>query len=159
LKNLEAGLAGEVFLRLARPWWVMNLVNKSGLGRMVALHSYQAIVNSSAAALLTTSGMDTRNFLVGGQALERIWLKLTSYGIAMQPMTAITLFWLRWQLRGPDDFSSIHQDLLEGVWKEYRELFRQVNFDREGHVMLFRMGYAPHIKHRTYRKHVDDFLI
>ena len=159
LKNLEAGLAGEVFLRMTRPWWVMNLVNTSGLGRMVALHSYQAILNSSAAALLTVRGMKTEDFLRGGQALERVWLAIPQQGLSIQPMTAITLFYLRWQLEGEHAFSEAHRRLLQETFEEYRELFQDVDFEREGHVMLFRLGYGKKIKYGTFRKDIDSLLV
>jgi molybdopterin/thiamine biosynthesis adenylyltransferase len=159
LKNLEAGLAGEIFLKMTRPWWVMNLANKIGLGRLVALHSYQGILNSSAVALLTVDGMEPESFLEGGQALERTWLLLTQKGLVMQPMTAITLFWLRWQTEGEEGFSRKHRKLLRGVWEAYGNLFPDVDFSSEGQLMLFRLGYGKEIKHGTYRKDVDGFLI
>ncbi len=159
LKNLEAGRAGEMFLKMTRPWAVMNIVNKIGLGRMVALHSYQAIVNSSSVALLTVQGMEAEDFLKGGRALERIWLNITKDGLLMQPMTAITLFWLRWQIEGEESFAKKHRNLLHSVWEEYRKLFPEVDFSRDGHVMLFRLGYGKEIKHFTYRKDIDSFLV
>jgi hypothetical protein len=73
LKNLEAGLAGEVFLRATKSWHVMNIVNRVGLGRMAALHSYQSILNSSAVALLTVEGMGIEDFLKGGQARWNVY--------------------------------------------------------------------------------------
>ncbi|MBE9569708.1 MAG: ThiF family adenylyltransferase, partial [Proteobacteria bacterium] len=158
LKNLEAGLAGEVFLKATRPWKVMNLVNRIGLGRMVALHSYQSILNSSGVALLTVQGMGIEDFLKGGQALERVWLGLTQKGLSMQPMTAVTLFWLRWQIEGENAFSEDHRRLLRETFEEYRKLFSNVSFEREGHVLLFRLGYGKEIKYRTYRKDVESFL-
>lgn len=158
LKNLEAGMAGELFLKMTRPWPVMNFANKIGLGRMVALHSYQSILKSSAVALLTVNGLKTEDFLMGGQALERVWLTITHKALCMQPMTAITLFWLRWQIEGEKSFLKKHRQLLRHVWKEYRQLFQQVDFSTEGHVMLFRLGYAPSIQCRTMRKKTEDFL-
>ena len=158
LKNLEAGLAGEIFLKATRPWFIMNLMNKAGIGRMVALHSFQSIINSSGAALLVVDGMTPKDFLKGGQALERIWLAITQQGIAMQPMTAITLFWLRWQIEGEESFAMKHRRLLQDVWKEYQSLFQKVNFFKEGQVMLFRFGYGEEIKYGTYRKDVNSFL-
>jgi hypothetical protein len=77
----------------------------------------------------------------------------------MQPMTAITLFWLRWQLRGNQDFAEGHQELLNKVWSDYSELFPSVDFERAGHVMLFRIGYADRIRYKTLRKDVEDFLL
>ena len=158
IKNLEAGFAGEIFLKATRPWFIMNLMNKAGIGRMVALHSFQSIINSSGAALLVVDGMTPKDFLKGGQALERIWLAITQQGIAMQPMTAITLFWLRWQIEGEESFAMKHRRLLQDVWKEYQSLFQKVNFFKEGQVMLFRFGYGEEIKYGTYRKDVNSFL-
>jgi molybdopterin/thiamine biosynthesis adenylyltransferase len=158
LKNLEAGLAGELFLKIARPWWLMNIINAIGLGRMVALHSYQAIVSSSAVALLTVSGVENEDFLKGGQALERIWLNITRKGLAMQPMTAITLFWLRWQMEGEESFMEKHRKLLRNVWTGYRNQFPEIDFSKEGHVMLFRLGYGKEITFGTFRKDWESFL-
>ena len=158
LKNLEAGFAGEIFLKATRPWFIMNLMNKAGIGRMVALHSFQSIINSSGAALITVDGMTTKDFLKGGQALERLWLAITRHGLVMQPMTAITLFWLRWQIEGEKSFAKKHRKLLQDVWEEYQSLFQEVNFSRKGQVMLFRFGYGEEIKYRTYRKDVNSFL-
>ncbi len=125
---------------------------------MVALHSFQSIINSSVAALLTIDGMNPKDFLKGGQALERIWLAITQQGLAMQPMTAITLFWQRWQIEGEESFAKKHRKLLQDVWEDYQSLFQEVNFSREGQVMLFRFGYGEEIKYGTYRKDVSSFL-
>ena len=158
LKNLEAGFAGEIFLKATRPWFIMNLMNKAGFGRMVALHSFQSIINSSGAALLTIDGMTPKDFLKGGRAIERIWLNITRQGLSMQPMTAITLFWLRWQIEGKKSFAKKHRKLLQDVWEEYQSLFQEVNFSREGQVMLFRFGYGEEIKYKTYRKDLKHFF-
>ena len=158
LKNLEAGFAGEIFLKATRPWFIMNLMNKAGIGRMVALHSFQSIINSSGAALITVDGMTTKDFLKGGQALERLWLAITRHGLVMQPMTAITLFWLRWQIEGKKSFAKKHRKLLQDVWEEYQSLFQEVNFSKEGQVMLFRFVYGKEIKYKTYRKDLKHFF-
>lgn len=158
LENLEAGLMGEVFLKATRPWWVMNIVNKIGMGRMVAMHSLQSIMKSAGAGLITVPGVRAEDFLHGGRALERLWLTCTQLGISFQPMTAITLFWLRWAVEGPGEFSESHRILLSSVWKEYEALFPKVDFEKDGHIMLFRMGYADPPKHGTYRKDLKSFL-
>ncbi len=159
LKNLEAGVSGEVFLRITRPWPVMNIFNKMGMGRMVAMHSAQGILSSGAVGLVSVTGMNTKDFLLGGQALQRIWLTLEYNGLQMQPMTAITLFWLRWLFDGPDSFSEKHVRLLGKVWGDFQTLFPDVDFHSQGLVMLFRTGYGPGIRHRTLRKQVGDFLV
>ena len=158
LKNLEAGFVGEIFLRASRPWPVMNLINKVGIGRMVALHSYQGILNSSGAALLTVDGISESDFIRGGQALQRLWLLMAQRQIRMQPMTAITLFRLRWYLEGEQCFSIKHQKILRDIWPDYEAQFTQDKPLEQGHVMLFRFGYAKEIKYRTYRREMESFL-
>lgn len=159
LKNLEAGLPGEAFLRLTKPWPAMRVANGIGLGRMVALHSAQGILASGAAGMVVVDGLESRDFLLGGQALQRIWLALEHHGLQMQPMTAVTLFWLRWLWEGPSSFSEKHRKLLERVWKDLKGLFVHVDFEKQGLVMLFRTGYGPGIRHRTLRRSAGDFLM
>jgi hypothetical protein len=101
--------------------------------------------------------MSTSDFLNGGKALERIWLTLTRLGISMQPMTAITLFWLRWLIEGRENFQEKHRQLLAQAWETYKSLFQSVNFDTEGHVMLFRFGFAATSNTGTYRKEAASF--
>ena len=159
LKNLEAGAAGELFLKTTRPWPIMNLANILGLGRMVAMHAMAGILNSSGVALLTVDGMKPRDFLTGGQALERLWLTLAQEELSMQPMTAITLFWLRWVLlSGKSGFSNSHQKLLNQVWINYRGLFPSVDFEQYGQVMLFRFGYGKPVRYGTHRIHMNQMI-
>lgn len=158
LKNLQAGPAGEVFLKISKPWAVMDAFNKAGIDRMVALHSYQGIINSSAAMLLTVEGKGNKDFLMGGRALERVWLELTRQGYHVQPMTAITLFFMRLFLNQGRGFLKKHEDLLDSVKDDYFKLFQGVDIEN-GQVMLFRVGHGRSIRHFTRRKGIESFLI
>lgn len=159
LKNLEAGLAGELFLKMTRPWMVMSTVNHLGLGRMVAMHAKQGVLRSSGVGLITVEGMESKHFLDGGRALERLWLTLTRLGISFQPMAAVNLFWMRWLLGGELDFKPRHRLLLKQVWQTYQEVFPEVDFTSEGHVMLFRFGYGKPIRQRTIRKECQNLIV
>lgn len=158
LKNLQAGPAGEVFLKLSKPWAVMNVLNKVGIGRMVAFHSYQGIINSSAAMLLTVEGRGNKDFLLGGRALERVWLELTRLGYHVQPMTAITLFFMRLFLNQGQGFMQKHKGLLNTVKDDYFKIFQGVDIENS-QVVLFRVGHGRPIRHFTRRKSIEGFLI
>ena len=136
----------------------MNMANNVGLGRMVALHAMGGILSAPAAALLTVEGLNKGDFFVGGQALERVWLTISKYGLCMQPMTAITLFRMRWVMAGKNGFSKPHQELLEAVWEDYQALFPGVEMNVNGQVMLFRFGSGKPIRHGTHRKKMETFL-
>ena len=159
IKNLEAGVDGEIFLRTTRSWQVMNIANKLGFGKIVAKAAYDALIHSSGAALVVTQGTKTDHYLNGGRALERVWLTLSRSGYELQPMAAITLFFLRKQLEGDKAFDPKHKKLLNEIEGEYGALFPGCDFTQDGQVMLFRFGKAPQIKYQTMRKHMGDLLI
>ena len=62
-------------------------------------------------------------------------------------------------LCGNQDFSPKHQTLLREVWRLYQELFPGIDFAAEGHVMLFRFGYANSIRQKTIRKEPTALLL
>lgn len=159
LKNLEAGIGGELFLRCTRPWRVMKILNRSGISKLAAFHSYKGIVRSSGVALLTVHNTDRPTFLKGGRALERVWLTLTRFGLSVQPMTAITLFWLRWLLKGKDQFPRRQQIELASVWEDFQKIFPEVDWKKNGPVMLFRFGYAKPPTVGTLRKQIGDLML
>lgn len=158
IKNLEAGPAGELFLKLTRKWAVMKWANRLGLGKMVALNAYNGILHSSGAALITCSGMDMEDFVRGGRALERFWLALTRMGYQVQPMTAITLFFLRQHIEGDVHFTAPQARMLHHLKKEYAELFRNCDFSQNGQVMLLRFGHSDDINYPTLRKKPEAFI-
>lgn len=156
--NLEAGKMGERFLKFTRPWAIMNFMNRVGVGRMVALHAGMGVRASSGAVLVTVPATETKDFLLAGGVMERVWLYLTRMGLVAQPMAALPLFWLRWRLEGPEAFSPKHRKLLEGVWGPWRALFPAVDFEQEQPAMLLRVGYASDIRVHTLRREIATFM-
>ncbi|SOB58264.1 UBA/THIF-type NAD/FAD binding protein [Pseudodesulfovibrio profundus] len=156
LKNLEAGMAGEQFMKATRPWKVMSALNTVGVGRMVAMHSAMGIRKSGGVGFLSVDSTDTASLLEAGRALERIWLTFTHNGIRFQPAAAPALFRLRWLLEGPESFSDKHQHLLEKVWPVCDDLFP--GFYGTNPVLFFRVGFGRGIKYGTYRRPLESFL-
>jgi len=136
----------------------MRIANALGFGRIVAMHSAQGILNSGCCCLLTAPGKLWQDFVTGGRALQRCWLKLTDLGLSMQPMTAVTLFRLRWDLDGAESFDPQHRNMLRELWPKFDNLFPAADFRKDGQIMLFRIGYAQNIHYGTYRKSIESFL-
>lgn len=159
LNNLEAGALGNLFLRATRPWQVMNLLNKCRLSRIVPFQSYLLARSSSAIGLLTVPGFQATDLFRGGMALQRVWLTLTRQGMAMQPMSALSLFLLRWQLEGESSFPQRHRRPLRDIFSAYQGLFPDLDFGTHAQVLLFRVGYAEPSRHFTYRKEFQSFVV
>lgn len=158
LKSLQAGMPGEWLLRSTRSWTVMNMLNKLGIDKPVAFHSYKAMVRSPALALLTVDQTNRQAFLTGGRALQRAWLTLNHLGLAIQPMTAVTLFGLRWELEGRERFSTKEQKIFAPVWDQFQKIFSAVDWKVHGPIMLFRFGYSRPPTIGTLRKGIGDLM-
>jgi molybdopterin/thiamine biosynthesis adenylyltransferase len=158
LKNLEAGLVGELFLKATKPWSVMNIANKIGVGRLVALNAWQGMKNSSGAGLLLMDKIDDQGFIQGGRALEKTWLTLASHGIQLQPMTAATLFYLRLTLKQNNKSGFLKQHILISLQNEYYTLFHLSGKKDQAQILLFRFGEAANIVNKTLRPSAE-FMI
>ncbi len=101
---------------------------------------------------MTIDGIDDLDFIKGGQAIERVWLTASCLGLALQPMTAITLFYLRWMQEGKSTFLKKHQKVLEKIYGDYKQIFPVVGDENYRQIMLFRFGYAENIRIRTLRR-------
>lgn len=152
LKNLEAGWGGEVFLRMTRNWSVMQIFNRLGISRIVPMIAYQGILNASLIGLLKCPDRRPETMLRGGRALERVWLTATRSGLSFQPMTAITLFWMRWRMNQLDALGGTQARMLESLWERYHDTFDVAPDSPEGHVMLFRIGVGQPVACQTLRK-------
>ncbi len=152
LKNLEAGVGGELFLRMTRRWSIMRICNRLGLSRIVPLTAYRGVLNASAVGLLKCPDMRAETLIEGGRALERLWLTVARKGLAFQPMTAITLFWMRWRMQQLEALGARQARLLRSLWPAYNAFFDVSPESPEGHVMLFRIGLGRPIGRPTLRK-------
>jgi sulfur-carrier protein adenylyltransferase/sulfurtransferase len=158
LNNLEAGLAGELFMRLTRRWAVMNALNKVGVGRIAAAAAARGLNYCSAALLISVAGCSPADYVSGGRALQRVWLTCSKLGLHFQPMTALTLFALRWQLEGGGSFSGAHRELLEELWPRYAQLWGLPSGTEPGQIMLARIGSGEAPSVRTLRRPVERFI-
>lgn len=153
LKNLEAGPAGDIFLRTCRPWPMMRAASLIGLDRVAAGMAAKGLRECAAAGLLVCKDFTPDRQILAGRALERLWLTTAREGLSFQPMTAITLFRLRWDWGLKEHFSMAHQQRLGQLWPLYDDLFRTEAGEMP--VMLFRLGYGSPAACRTLRRIPD----
>ncbi len=154
LKNLQAGLAGEIYLRAVRPWGRMRVAQKLGLGRMIPLYEAFCMYLSGGAGLVCARGAKEKDILKAGRAVQRVWCGLEHAGFAVQPMAALTL--LHPRLNGGADLDPKHARLLEQAWSVAAGIFR-VPEDALP-LFMFRTGRAGPVRYGTYRLPAEDLL-
>ncbi|MFV0348158.1 MAG: ThiF family adenylyltransferase [Halodesulfovibrio sp.] len=156
LLNLEAGLAGNLFLKATKTWKAANIANMLGIGRIVPLVSSLGIRQSGGVGVLSVPTVELADFFRGGMALERIWLAATHLNMRFQPMTAITLFQLRAMFNEMEQFTPKHRDLLAKASETLSFLFPATA--SRAPVMLFRLGFGPSIRYGTFRRDYSSFI-
>jgi nitroreductase len=157
-KNLRAGIDGRLFLTLTRPWWIMQWANRVRLSNKVAAVGREGVATSSAVSLLTMPGDRDHDYFSGGQALERVWLTATAQGLALQPIASVVFFWLVWRSVGETPFPRSSRPHLHRAMNLVLSLFPQIDFNREGLVLLFRLGTAAPMEEGTCRFPLAHFL-
>jgi hypothetical protein len=115
-------------------------------------------LSASLVGLLKCPDTHPETLIEGGRALERLWLTATRNGLSFQPMTAITLFWMRWRMQQLDALGEKQARLLRSLWPAYHDIFAVPPGSSEGHIMLFRIGRGRSVACRTLRKSPQSFL-
>ena len=157
IDSLELGrLQGKAF-RLFSSWGLVSFLNQLGFSRFASRHSLHPMRSAPAVCLLTMRGGARSDYVRGGRVLERVWLTLTSLGIAMQPMTGITFLILRLRIAEGEGLSSAHRQRLALIQRQLYDLFPLG--DQEALILLFRIGYADPPSGRSLRRPLQGVLI
>lgn len=113
-------------------------------------------VNSAAMALVTMPGFSPEDFVNGGRAVERHWLKATELGYAYQSLIAPLYLFPRIIFGNDDGISKTVADELRMLRKRFLEIFP--GDEKRGEVFLFRIFKAKNIEARTHRYDLSDIL-
>jgi nitroreductase len=160
LPTLQAGLAGSLALRLLANWPVAAMARHLGAQRAFSQQSIFLLRRTPTVALVISSSAhsapDKRNFLVGGQLCQRLWLTATAHGVACQPMAILPLFFAQYACLGEEGFPQRTAPKIARIRGAFRRAF---DLKEDDHlVMLFRLGYAKPPSARSFRRPLSDLL-
>ncbi|MDL2310087.1 hypothetical protein LJC39_03105 [Parabacteroides sp. OttesenSCG-928-B22] len=157
LKNLQAGLTGDIYMRSMRKWSVMRVARYFGAGLAMPLFGAMSVYLSGGIGMICVKSFTETNIVRAGSAIERVWCELTREGYALQPMAALPLLTLRTYLEGTSAFTPSHIKKLEKAKKiATRSLSIPEGFIP---VFMFRAGESAPITQRTYRKRTEQLLV
>jgi nitroreductase len=149
------GLERRAFRLLGSPGRA-SVLSKLGLSRFLPRRSRQIYEQSGAIAVLSVAGRQPADFVRVGEVLQRIWLTATLRGIALQPITGISLLLLRATLAGGEGLSRDQQSHLQRLATRLRELVSLPAGDLP--AIIFRVGYARSPSARAPRLPLDEVL-
>lgn len=151
LELRESELLGLKFVKDRN---VVDFVKKIDGGHLLRNASVKNAVSASAFGLLTMPTNSPIDFIEGGRASQRLWLKATQLGLGFHVMNVPIAYFARLKYDA--------SDLPKGSEKEIAELYDKFKAiyqhgDRE-EVYLFRVFKADPPNIVPYRKSIDDIL-
>ena len=166
VRTLELPPGAATFLRCLRSWSVMRIFKRLGGTRLMALPSRWSVLRSGAVGLLAMrvsvgdadlSSVSLEQWrehcLVAGAALQRLWLKASQLGVAIQPLGSLPLFFARiHRLRG-EGLTARDQKTVQRLEEEYRRMVPELSGWTL--AMAFRIGYAKPPQYRSPRRGRD----
>ncbi|KKP97972.1 MAG: Nitroreductase [Parcubacteria group bacterium GW2011_GWD2_38_12] len=149
IKTLELPSPVQFALKLFRYWPAMNLFNKLGLNKIIAKGNAVNYANASAMVAFAVKNNTSRDFIIAGRLMQRLWLKVTKMGLSAQPMAGMLFFMQAISGGETSKFSSSQIELIKNAHENVKKTF---DINNEMPVMIFRVGYGGEPSARSSKK-------
>ncbi|MBL8974150.1 MAG: Rv1355c family protein [Myxococcales bacterium] len=157
LDGLELGRGDRAALQMLRSWSSLQLIRGWGGGRGFVKAGLQAITGSAAVGLITMPRGAPGSYVLGGRAMERMWLTAQRLGLAVHPMTTLPYLFARVLQGGGEGLDPATSEEARGLRAPYVGLFPAAVHSAE--VLLFRVSQAAPTPARSLRRSVADVLV
>jgi len=153
LELLPSELVG---LRLIKDPKVVAFLKHINGGDVFKNVSKKAMGTASAAGFLSMPTASDTDFINGGRAAQRIWLKATQLGIAFHVMNVGLSFFAHLQ----NDVSSLPAEIVDDLKRQYERFKNLVgNNENKGEIYIFRIFNAGKPEIRPLRRPLSEILI
>ncbi len=143
-------------LQLLKDETIMNVLRDiNGLQGFKAA-SIPNIVNSAATGLITMPSFNPVDFINGGRASQRQWLKATQLGYCYQPLLIPLYLFYRTTVGNGEDLTLKVFNEINNLRERFLQIFP--GNDKRGEVWLFRIFKADNSEKRSLRLPLSDIL-
>jgi hypothetical protein len=132
-------------LDIIKDFEVIDFVNQVKGGKVLEAAAVKSISCASAIGLITMLDKTPESYIMGGRALERLWLAAEKHSLALHPVISPLYFFPR-EDQQDSGLSDVEMRELKALKKSFLELFNIEDFLTG--VFLFKVSYAakPNIK-------------
>jgi len=153
IELLESEIVG---LKLVKDIEVANLLSKWKAGKGLERIPRKAINSASLVGLVTMPEFSPVNYILGGRAVQRMWLTAAQCNISMQPMVAALLHFARLVHGGGAGMPDFMKEEFTELYPRFTKLFPGA--EGKEPVFLFRLSIAKKPLVKSYRIPVDKML-
>lgn len=155
--SLELTRTDRAGLKICSSLPSLRYIRAWGGGQGLVKPSLKAIVASSAVGLLTMPGARRRDYLLGGRAMQRMWLAAHGLKLSLHPMTTLTYMFARLLRGGGEGLDPATISDLARLRAPYLRLFSVP--DGAAEVLLFRVARTEPATARALRRPLADVLV
>ncbi len=123
IKTFELPKPAERAFKLFSNWRALQMLNKIGASAMVAKTNAGIYASCGAMGVIVINDKTPKDFVMAGRVFERIWLKATSMGLSMQPLTGILFLMYRIRAGKTSEFSPSQIQLVTVAYGRMAEAF------------------------------------
>lgn len=156
IKSLELSETDRTGLLVAKSPEVIKLLNRWGGGSAFEKLSRDGIKSSSAIGLITMPSYEAKNFIKGGEAVQRVWLQANLQNLSFHPISAPLFLFARLNQGNGAELPTAARTALEKLQQQLQAVFPQL-VDQQG-IFMFRLSYADEASVRSLRKPLDEIL-
>ncbi len=150
IHSLDLSNNNQIGIRLmkdARAIQFLKEINGGSIFKNLASTQFQ---QSSAVGLLTLPTIDDIDYLTGGRAVQKLWLKATELGYQIHPVNVPIIFFYKCNFEPKNDLSQYHKEQIKEMHLRFKELFNIA--DNLNEIFLFRLFKAESSPIKTIRK-------
>ncbi|HEX9503952.1 MAG TPA: hypothetical protein VF974_06605 [Patescibacteria group bacterium] len=155
IKTLELKPPQKFALKLLRSWKWAQRAKKIGITKQIAKDNAKNYASASALGIVVIPGNSRGDYIAAGRVMERIWLKVTSMGLSLQPMTGVLFFMQKISADESKEFSS---EEVQVIKKAYQEISNEFGVQDQTIAMLFRIGDGGEPSARSSRFQISEVM-
>jgi hypothetical protein len=146
VRTLELDRSDLAKLEVARRADIMTLLAEQDVGRALGDISRDLIKATSALVVVTITGSDVSDYVRGGQAVERTWIRAEQLGLSVQAMSPVFIY----AVDQPDyeELSPRYAGRLRQLHQAFNDL---TGIGARRIALTMRIGYAPEVTARSRR--------
>ena len=148
---------GHLLFRLVQSWQRFSFLNSLGVSHLFNFYAQFQMWSSQAAGLLIAKSYEPKDYVLGGEVMEKMWHEITNFKLSIQPMEALPIFIINLRLTGGRSLTEKQRKKLQVLKQEFLSTFGIT--DQNGLIFFFRIGYAPSPIAHSLRRPLESFLI
>ncbi len=153
IATVDISPSDKVGLRLVKDPEVVKLLADWRGGKALEKIAIKAIDSASAIGLITMPKFTSTDYLIGGRAVERLWLTTADIDVSMQPMLAATLHFARIKYGNGEGLPHFMKEEFSQLHQRFLKIFPEAETRAE--VFLFRLSIADLPTVKSYRYPIE----